>query len=74
MMQFLPALTALHLDCEPICTLSRVLLCSLTEFAGNEIGPSGIAVLAPCLSHLNSLQILALGGEVAFAGARSTQN
>ena len=67
-MQFLPALTALHLDCAPIGILSRAQSCSVTTFAGNEIGPTGIAVLAPCLSHLISLQILALGGEFTFGG------
>ena len=67
-MQFLPALTALHLDCAPNGTLSRAQSCSVTTFAGNEIGPTGIAVLAPCLSHLISLQILALGGELSFGG------
>jgi hypothetical protein len=66
MMQFLPALTALHLDCKlsalpPLRVLRRVQISEPNS--GNEIGPPGIKALAPFLTHLTSLRILALGGE-----------
>ena len=74
MLEFLPALTALHLDCAFIIyALSsppqHANSQSVTPSAGNEIGPPGIKVLAPSLTHLTSLQLLALGGERAIKRA-----